>query len=108
LTPIVGQLRDTLTSIEGKLGKMEDSDRQFDRDNIKISSEVRGAITRLSAVERSVDKLKTTVGTLKDNQTGISTKVAVIAGSALIVLNIVVTLVVFVIKSAIESGMGAP
>jgi|APSaa5957512622_1039677.scaffolds.fasta_scaffold178942_2 hypothetical protein len=108
LTPIVGQLKDTLTSIEGKLVKMDDCDRQTDRDNVKIASEVKGAIGRLRVVEKSVGELRDKVGTLKDNQTGISTRVAVIGGAAMIVLNIVITLVVFMIRAAIESGLGAP
>jgi len=101
-------LKDTLSSIEGKLVKMDDSDRQTDRDNIQISGDVRGAINRLKVVEKSVDELRDKFGTLKDNQTGISARVAVIGGGALIVLNIVLTLVVFMIKAAIESGMGTP
>ena len=108
LTPIVSQLQNTLSSIESKLEKMSDSDRKFERDNVKISVDTSTLTKKVDKIDKDVDQLKTKFEKLNNAHTGISTKMALLGGSAMIVLNIIVTLIVFFLKGVIESGLGAP
>jgi hypothetical protein len=104
LGPVVDQLKHTLGNIENKLEKIEQAERDSDRNHLLTDGKIIILETAVRGLQKTVDELQNKADALTETQTGISTRMAIFGAVTMVVVNGVIAALVVAGMAAVGVG----